>query len=101
MFPARKLFLEGLFKLGLIRHTRLMLGRNAKQSVKRILGSEVKTSFASMDSAHERQGGDLSRLRGLPSGRGLSQFQQYWVYLGQPGHWVKSYERNQFSHLGS
>ncbi|EKS2405607.1 EH signature domain-containing protein [Pseudomonas aeruginosa] len=98
MFPARKLFLEGLFALGLIRHTRLMLGRNAKQSVKRILGSEVKTSFAGMDSAMSDKAviyldcGDFHLVEGSHSFK-------IWVYLGQPGHWVKSYERNQFSHL--
>ena len=51
MFPARKTFLEGLFKLGLIRDTRLMLGGIAQQSVRRILGAEVKTNFARMDSS--------------------------------------------------
>lgn len=49
MFPARKLFLEGLFKLKLIRNTRLLLGGKAQLSVKRILGKDVKTSFARMD----------------------------------------------------
>ena len=97
MFPARKLFLEGLFRLGLIRHTRLMLGRSAKHSVKRILGGEVKTSFASMDSIMNDKAviyldcGDFHLVEGSHSFK-------IWVYLGQPGHWIKSYERNQFSH---
>ncbi|MEN1354777.1 EH signature domain-containing protein, partial [Pseudomonas aeruginosa] len=49
MFPARKQFLEGLFKLKLIRNTRLLLGGRAQHSVKRILGKDVQTSLASMD----------------------------------------------------
>lgn len=97
MFPARKLFLEGLFRLGLIRHTRLMLGRSAKASVKRILGGEVKTSFASMDSMMSDKAviyldcGDFHLVEG-------SHLFKIWVYLAQPGHWIKSYERNHFSH---
>ncbi|HCF1525028.1 EH signature domain-containing protein [Pseudomonas aeruginosa] len=97
MFPARKLFLEGLFKLGLIRYTRLMLGNSAKLSVKRILGGEVKTSFASLDSAMNDKAviyldcGDFHLVEGSHSFK-------IWAYLGQPGHWVKSYERNHFSH---
>lgn len=97
MFPARKLFLEGLFRLGLIRHTRLMLGRSARASVKRILGGEVKTSFASMDSMMSDKAviyldcGDFHLVEG-------SHLFKIWVYLAQPGHWIKSYERNDFSH---
>ncbi|HEK1008817.1 TPA: hypothetical protein SMP92_002088 [Pseudomonas putida] len=97
MFPARKLFLEGLFRLGLIRHTRLMLGRSAKASVKRILGGDVKTSFASMDSVMNDKAviyldcGDFHLVEGSHSFK-------IWVYLAQPGDWIKSYERNQFSH---
>ncbi|OXS13722.1 hypothetical protein CGX12_18140 [Zobellella denitrificans] len=51
MFPARKRFLEGLFRLKLIRGTRLLLGNRAHYSVKRILGKEVQTNFARMDSS--------------------------------------------------
>ncbi|HFH3921590.1 EH signature domain-containing protein [Pseudomonas aeruginosa] len=97
MFPARKLFLEGLFKLGLIRYTRLMLGNSATHSVKRILGGEVKTSFASMDSVMNDKAviyldcGDFHLVEGSHSFK-------IWAYLGQPGHWIKSYERNHFSH---
>ncbi|MCY1272047.1 Signature domain protein [compost metagenome] len=97
MFPARKLFLEGLFKLGLIRHTRLMLGRSAQLTVKRILGGEVKTNFATMESTMNDKAviyldcGDFHLVEGSHSFK-------IWVYLGQPGHGVKSYERNSFSH---
>lgn len=98
MFPARKTFLEGLFKLGLIRHTRLMLGRNAQQSVRKILGTEVKTNFAQMDSSMNDKAviyldcGDFHLVEGSHSFK-------IWVYLAQPGQAVKSYDRNTFSHF--
>lgn len=97
MFPARKLFLEGLFKLGLIRHTRLMLGGIAQQSVRRILGGEVKTQFAKMDGVMNDKAviyldcGDFHLVEGSHSFK-------MWVYLAQPGPSVKSYERNTFTH---
>lgn len=98
MFPARKTFLEGLFKLGLIRHTRLMLGRNAQQSVRKILGAEVKTNFAQMDSSMNDKAviyldcGDFHLVEGSHSFK-------IWVYLAQPGQAIKSYDRNTFSHF--
>lgn len=54
MFPARKLFLEGLFKLKLIRNTRLLLGNRAQQIVKGILGKEVKNQLRSHGWGYER-----------------------------------------------
>lgn len=48
MFPARKIFLEGLLELKLIRRARLLLGRTAWQSVRGILPSDVKTNFSVM-----------------------------------------------------
>jgi hypothetical protein len=98
MFPARKLFLEGMFKLGLIRHTRLMLGRVAQQSVKRILGGEVKTNFAHMEGSMSDKAviyldcGDFHLVEGSHSFK-------IWVYLAQPGPKVKSYESNHFTHF--
>lgn len=97
MFPARKLFLEGLFKLKLIRNTRLLLGGKAQQSVKRILGKDVKTSFASMDGQMNDKAviyldcGDFHLVEGSHSFR-------IWVYLAAPGESLRSYERNTFSH---
>lgn len=97
MFPARKTFLEGLFKLGLIRHTRLMLGGIAQQSVRRILGAEVKTNFARMEGTMNDKAaiyldcGDFHLVEGSHSFK-------IWVYLAQPGPAMKSYDRNSFSH---
>lgn len=97
MFPARKTFLEGLFKLGLIRQTRLMLGGIAQQSVRRIMGGEVKTNFAKMEGTMNDKAaiyldcGDFHLVEGSHSFK-------IWVYLAQPGPAMKSYERNSFSH---
>lgn len=97
MFPARKLFLEGLFKLKLIRNTRLLLGGKAQQSVKRILGKDVKTSFARMDGPMNDKAviyldcGDFHLVEGSHSFK-------IWVYLAAPGEALRSYERNTFSH---
>lgn len=97
MFPARKRFLEGLFKLKLIRNTRLLLGGKAQQSVKRILGKDVKTSFARMDGPMNDKAviyldcGDFHLVEGSHSFK-------IWVYLAAPGETLKTYERNTFSH---
>lgn len=97
MFPARKTFLEGLFRLGLIRHTRLMLGGIAQQSVRRIMGAEVKTNFAKMEGTMNDKAaiyldcGDFHLVEGSHSFK-------IWVYLAQPGPAMKSYDRNLFSH---
>lgn len=98
MFPARKLFLEGLFKLKLIRNTRLLLGGTAQLSVKRILGKDVKTSFARMDGTMSDKAviyldcGDFHLVEGSHSFK-------IWVYLAAPGEALRSYERNTFSHF--
>lgn len=95
MFPARKTFLEGLFKLGLIRQTRLMLGGLAQQSVRRIMGGEVKTNFAKLTMADKAviylDCGDFHLVEGSHSFK-------IWVYLAQPGPVIKSYDVNVFSH---
>lgn len=97
MFPARKLFLEGLFKLKLIRNTRLLLGTRAQQTVRKILGSEVKTSFARMDG----QMGDKAVIY-LDCGdfhlvEGSHNF-KIWVYLAAPGEMLRSYDKSTFAH---
>lgn len=97
MFPARKVFLEGLFKLKLIRSTRLMLGQRARHSVKRILNKDVKTSFASLDGAMSDKAviyldcGDFHLVEGSHSFR-------IWTYLAAPGDLLRSYEQSSFSH---
>ena len=97
MFPARKTFLEGLFKLKLIRNTRLLLGNSAQQIVKDILGNEVKTSFAHMDGVMNEKAviyldcGDFFLIEGSHSFK-------FWVYLAPPSDSLTSYEVNRFSH---
>jgi hypothetical protein len=97
MFPARKIFLEGLFKIGLIRNTRLMLGRRAYSSVRRILSAEVQTSFATMDGPMADKAviyldcGDFCLVEGSHSFK-------IWVYLAPPARSLLSYEKNTFSH---
>jgi len=97
MFPARKLFLEGLFKLKLIRNTRLLLGTKAQQIVKEILGKDVKTSFAPMDGAMSDKAviyldcGDFYLIEGSHSFK-------IWVYLAPPSDMLTSYEKRIFSH---
>lgn len=98
MFPARKIFLEGLFKLKLIRNTRLLLGSSASQTVKRILGKDVKTSFAHMSGRMSDKAviyldcGDFHLVEGSHSFR-------IWVYLASPGNALCSYEKNRFSDI--
>ncbi|MHA6962500.1 EH signature domain-containing protein [Zobellella denitrificans] len=97
MFPARKRFLEGLFRLKLIRHTRLLLGSKARLSVRRILGKEVQTSFASMDGQMSDKAviyldcGDFHLVEGSHSFK-------IWVYLAPPSDNLRSYERNSFTY---
>lgn len=97
MFPSRKLFLEGLFKLKLIRNTRLLLGNRAQQIVKGILGKEVKTSFAPMDGAMSDKAviyldcGDFYLIEGSHSFK-------IWVYLAPPSDILTTYEKRIFSH---
>jgi hypothetical protein len=97
MFPARKLFLEGLFKLGLIRYTRLMLGRMAEESVRRMLEKEVQTTFVRLEGSMSDKAviyldcGDFHLVEGSHSFK-------IWVYLAQPGGTVKSYDRTVFTH---
>ena len=97
MFPSRKRFLEGLFKLKLIRSTRLLLGSRAQQSVKRILGRDVKTSFATMDGTMSDKAviyldcGDFHLVEGSHSFK-------IWVYLTTPDENLRSYEVNHFTH---
>lgn len=97
MFPARKVFLEGLFKLKLIRSTRLILGQRARHSVKRILNQDVKTSFASLDGAMSDKAviyldcGDFHLVEGSHSFK-------VWLYLAAPGDMLRSYEKSSFSH---
>ncbi len=97
MFPARKTFLEGLFRLKLIRSTRLLLGDRARQAVKKILDKDVNTSFASMDGQMNDKAviyldcGDFHLIEGSHSFK-------IWVYFATPSESLRTYEQNHFSH---
>ncbi|OAN92660.1 hypothetical protein A8B84_18775 [Marinobacter sp. EhC06] len=97
MFPARKRFLEGLYNQGLIHNTRLMLGRKAEGIVKRLLGDEIKTNFATLDGGLADKAiiyvdcGDFHLVEGSHSFK-------IWVYLATPGKIVPSYDFSSFTH---
>ena len=94
MFAARKLFLEGLFKLKLVRDGRLMLGSLAASSVKRILlQNDIKPNYIHLV-------GDLSEhaIIYLDCGQfyiveGSHNF-KIWVYLKKPSDEFTRYERH-------
>lgn len=98
MFPARKIFLEGLFKLKLIRNTRLLLGNKTRRAVNKILGKDVNTSFSSMDGAMNDKAviyldcGDFHLVEGSHSFK-------IWVYFATPSESLRTYEKSQFSHF--
>lgn len=97
MFPARKRFLEGLDNLKLVRNARLMLGRTAEQSVRKILTSDALPNFSKMDGNMSDKAviyldcGDFHLIEGSHSFR-------IWVYLALPSERLLSYEKNTFSH---
>ena len=93
MFAARKLFLEGLFKLKLVRDGRLMLGSLAASSVKRILlQNDIKPNYIKLLS-------DLGEhaIIYLDCGKfyiveGSHNF-KIWIYLKKPSNEFTRYER--------
>jgi len=97
MFPARKRFLEGLYEQKLIRNTRLMLGHAAEGIVKRLLGDEIKTNFATLEGTLADKAiiyldcGDFHLVEGSHSFK-------IWVYLAKPGTLVSSYDFTSFNH---
>jgi hypothetical protein len=95
MFPARKYFIEGLERLNLVRRTRLMLGKTAEYAVKKILGSELKTSYVKLTMADKAviyiDCGDFCIIEGSHSFK-------MWVYLASPSELVYSYDVKSLSH---
>ena len=53
MFPKRRIFLEGLLKQKLIRHTRLFIGRNADSYLRRKYGKEKLPSYALLNDSNK------------------------------------------------
>lgn len=95
MYPARKRFLEGLDKLKLVRRTRLMLGSSAERAVKRILGSDLKTSYVKLTDMSDKaviyiDCGDFCLLEGSHSFK-------LWIYLAPPSEKVYGYSINTLS----
>jgi len=100
MFPARKVFLEGLLSQGVIRDSRLMLGHEAKKIVERILDNEFSTAY--MDISGTNNMGDKSVLY-LDCGdfhliEGSHNF-KIWVYLEKPSDLVTNFNVTQLSHF--
>lgn len=97
MFPARKTFLEGLESLGLIRNSRLMLGRSAQSVVRRILGKDMLTSYAHLSGGMSDKAviyldcGDFCLVEGSHSFK-------IWVYLEPPSERLLNYDITEFSH---
>lgn len=98
MFPERKQFLEGLFKLRIIRNTRLMLGWKAQESVKRILGKEVRTSFAKLGTEMADKAVIYLDCGQFHVVEGSHNF-KFWVYLAPPSRMLLNYEKTSFSHF--
>lgn len=91
MFPARKTFLEGLYQQNRIRSTRLMLGKNAKNAIKRILKDNLRTSYVNLHGSNLNDKaliyldcGDFFLLEGSHSFK-------IWAYLKPPNSRLTSY----------
>lgn len=97
MFPARRTFLEGLFRLKMIKSTRLMLGGKAEHSVKRILKDELKVNYIKLDGQLSDKAiiyldcGDFHLIEGSHSFK-------LWVYLAPPSRRYVGYEVSALSH---
>jgi len=97
MFPARKLFLEGLYQQGLVRSSRLMLGNSAQSVVRRILDKDVMTNFAKLSGVMGDKAviyldcGEFCLVEGSHSFK-------IWVYMEPPSPRLSNYEINEFSH---
>lgn len=95
MFPARKHFLEGLERMKLIKQTRLMLGNTAAYAVKKILGSDLKTSYIQLTGMNDKaviyiDCGDFCLIEGSHSFK-------LWVYLAPPNKLISSYDTRSLS----
>lgn len=82
LFPSRKAFLWGLYEAGLVQETRLIVGANAKQSMKRLLRKSIRTDFADLEAMPDQaivyiDCGDFHILEG-------SHHFRMWTYLGRP-----------------
>lgn len=98
MFPARRTFLEGLFRLKMIKSTRLMLGSKAEYSVRKILKNELKVNYIKLDGQLSDKAiiyldcGDFHLIEGSHSFK-------LWVYLAPPSRKYVGYEVTSLSHF--
>lgn len=98
MFPARRTFLEGLFRLKMIKSTRLMLGSKAEYSVRKILKNELKVNYIKLDGQLSDKAiiyldcGDFYLIEGSHSFK-------LWVYLAPPSRKYVGYEATSLSHF--
>lgn len=97
MFPARKRFLEGLYEMGLVRGSRLMLGAKARFSVQKMLKNELKLNFIDLRGQLTDKAiiyvdcGDFCLVEGSHSFK-------LWVYLAEPGVLITDWNKKTLSH---
>lgn len=94
MFPDRKIFLEGLDQLGIVRETRLFLGDNARSRVKSILGKHFRSDIAYLTKEPAKSlifvdCGDFHFLEG-------SHNYRLWIYIGKPHPMLVNRRRREF-----
>lgn len=82
LFPSRKAFLWGLYEAGHVVETRLILGSNAKQSMRRHLRKSIRMDFADLEAMPDQaivyiDCGDFHIVEG-------SHNFKMWTYLGRP-----------------
>lgn len=97
MFPARKKFLEGLFEQDLIKTTRLMLGAKALHGVKRILGTEMRSSYVNLGSGLSDKAVIYLNCGNFHIIQGSHDF-KIWVYLNTPSDLISDYGVTQLDH---
>lgn len=96
MFPARQVFLEGLYDQGVIRASRLMLGADAESTIRRLLGKDLSTSFVRLENMADKaviylDCGDFHIVEGSHSFK-------IWTYLERPSPSLTSYDVQRLSH---
>ena len=97
MFPARKKFLEGLFKQGVVRNSRLMLGSKAEFFVKRILDKEMLSSYARLDGQMSDKAVIYLDCGQFHIVEGSHSF-KIWLYLERPDPSLLNYDKNYYTH---
>jgi len=97
MFPARKRFLEGLLKEGMVADTRLMLGWHAERIVTRILGENSGLSYVRLAGGMSDKAIIYIDCGKIHLVEGSHNF-KLWVYLAKPDEMLTNYNKTGFSH---